>query len=74
MKTLHDEESIEAWKDSIKTKEVYVLKNGDPAAGALMIVYFAKDGDFWRVLHLGFDVTRRAISKSTASAVPPPGP
>jgi len=36
--------------------------SGDPSAHALLVVYLAQDGGFWRVIHLGFDPTRRSIA------------
>ncbi len=35
--------------------------SGDPSARALLVVYLAQDSGFWRVVHLGFDPTRRSI-------------
>jgi hypothetical protein len=41
--------------------------SGDPNARVVMIVYLARDKGFWRVLHLGFDQTRRSIGDWGAS-------
>lgn len=35
--------------------------SGDKNAGVVMVIYLAQDSGFWRVLHLGFDATRRSI-------------
>ncbi|MGB2985895.1 MAG: hypothetical protein WBE26_08425 [Phycisphaerae bacterium] len=35
--------------------------SGDPSARVVMIVWLAQDSGFWRVVHLGFDPTRRSI-------------
>ncbi len=35
--------------------------SGDPNARVVLVVYFARDNGFWRVVHLGFDPTRRSI-------------
>ncbi|MEE9270375.1 MAG: hypothetical protein V3V49_08935 [Candidatus Krumholzibacteria bacterium] len=35
--------------------------SGDPSARVVMVVYLAQDSGLWRVLHLGFDPTRRSI-------------
>jgi len=35
---------------------------GDPKASVVLVVWLAKDGGFWRVLHLGFDPTTRTLT------------
>jgi hypothetical protein len=45
----------------------------DPSASAVMNIWMARDGAYWRVMHLGFDPTRRSLSRtSTANARPSP--
>ena len=35
--------------------------SGDPNAGVVMVIYLAQDMGYWRVIHLGFDPTRRSL-------------
>lgn len=42
--------------------------SGDPNARALLIVWMAKNGGYWRVVHLGFDPTRRSLEGRAAAA------
>ena len=49
-----------------KAKECSVLMGlndpgGDPNARVVMVVWLVRDKGFWRVLHLGFDPTRRTL-------------
>jgi len=37
--------------------------SGDPKASVVMNIWMARDGNYWRVTHLGFDPTRRSISR-----------
>ncbi len=36
--------------------------SGDPRARVVLVVFMAKDGGYWRVIHLGFDPNRRTIT------------
>ncbi len=42
--------------------------SGDPNARVVLVVWLAKDSGFWRVLHLGFDRTRRSVVGTELSA------
>jgi hypothetical protein len=35
---------------------------GDPNADVVMVIYLARDKGYWRVIHLGFDPTRRSLA------------
>lgn len=39
--------------------------NGDPNARVVMVIWMAQDEGYWRVMHLGFDPTRRSVGNST---------
>ncbi len=39
--------------------------SGNPNARVVMVIWMARDEGYWRVMHLGFDPTRRSIGNST---------
>lgn len=50
-----------------ETEEAVVMMevvdpSGDPRARVVLVVFMAKDGGYWRVIHLGFDPGRRTIT------------
>ncbi len=41
--------------------------DGDPRAGVVLLVWLARDNGYWRVVHMGFDPTRRSIRRVTST-------
>lgn len=41
--------------------------NGNPKAGVVLLVWLARDNGYWRVVHMGFDPTRRSIKRVTST-------
>ncbi len=41
--------------------------NGDARADVVLLVWLARDGGYWRVVHMGFDPTRRSIRRVTSA-------
>ncbi len=52
----------ESSEDECEVAMVVKNPNGDPNANVVMLVWMAKDAGFWRVTHLGFDLSTRAIT------------
>lgn len=44
--------------------------NGDPNAHVVLLIWLAQDQGYWRVLHLGFDATRRTLAIASSAAPP----
>jgi hypothetical protein len=48
--------------------------SGNPTAKVVLIAWLAKDNNLWRILHFGFDRTRRTLSDTAGSQPAPPRP